>query len=243
MNKTAVAAVSLILVSSFLFSGCRKDPELTSEQKRWISQMEKWYPDDEFTYTHHGTEFMGAYNESCIILESKNFPDFTFEFYEVNGELCSYYPTEYHREAIEEYYTGTLDGYFDFKDIEVEYKDHNYKARPCEYMSDEEFIEKHTTNELDVYLIYRKDNDFPSQDEIVSDILKYADSLGGNCELDFYLCGSGKNHKSELSYQIGCQNGTVKYLLVIEGDPKKEHDSTDIIRNIDLDEVRLIPEE
>ena len=51
MKKSAVTAVSIILVSSFLFSGCQKDPELTREQKKWISQMEDWYPDDEFTYT------------------------------------------------------------------------------------------------------------------------------------------------------------------------------------------------
>ena len=49
MKKSAVTAVSLILVSSFMFSGCQKDPELTREQKKWISQMEDWYPDDEFT--------------------------------------------------------------------------------------------------------------------------------------------------------------------------------------------------
>ena len=42
MKKSAITDVSLILVSSFLFSGCSKDPELTREQKKWISQMEDW---------------------------------------------------------------------------------------------------------------------------------------------------------------------------------------------------------
>ena len=236
MNKRAVAAVSLVLVSSFLFSGCSKDPELTSEQKKWISQMEKWYPDDEFTYTHHGVGFLGSYQENCIILKSENFPDFTFEFYEVDGELCSYYVTEYHREALEEYYTDTLDGYFNADDIEVKYKDHAYKALPCKYMSDDEFIEKYATNELDVYLVYKKSPELPSQDVMVSEILKYADSLGGNCELQFFLCYSSKDSKSEQEYHIRCLNGKINYFLVYEGDTKSDRTSNDIIRNMALDE-------
>ena len=233
MKKFAVTVVSLILVSSFLFTGCRKDPELTREQEKWIRQMEKWYPDDEFTYTHHGVGFLGSFQEDVIMLKSENFPDFTYEVYEKDGELYSYYPTEYHKAAIEEYYKGTLEGYFDVRYIEVKYKDHNYMARPCEYMSDEEFTEKCTTNELDVYLTYKKTGDYPSQDEIVSDILNYADSIGGDCELSFYLCRSGKDSDSDLLYKFCCSNGKITYLLVYEGNPKK-NSSTDIIRNMDF---------
>ena len=200
MKKSAVTAVSIILVSSFMFSGCQKDPELTREQQKWISQMEDWYPDDEFTYTHHGVAFLGAYQEHVIILKSENFPDFTFEFSERDGELYSYYPTEYHREAIEEYYTDTLDGYFDARKMDVKYKDHAYKSRPCEYMSDEEFIEKYTTNELDIYLTYKNSSDYPTQDEMVSQILKYGDFLEGDCELNIYLKSSGSSEDYDYLY-------------------------------------------
>ena len=236
MKKSAITAVSLILVSSFLFSGCRKDPELTPEQKKWISQMEDWYPDDEFTYTHHGVAFMGAFEEDVIILKSENFPDFTFEFSEINGELCSYYPTEYHREAIEEYYTDTLEGYFDAKDMEVKYNDHNYRARPCEYMSDEEFIEKHTTNELDVYLTYRKASDYPTQDEMIAQILKCADFLGGDCELNIYLISSGSDEDYDYLYEFICHNGKITCLLAYEGD-RKNSNYDDLCRNMQLEDA------
>ena len=236
MNKSAVAAVSLVLVSSFLFSGCSKDPELTNEQKKWISQMEKWYPDDEFTYTHHGVGFLGSYQENCIILKSENFPDFTFEFYEVDGELCSYYVTEYHREALEEYYTDTLDGYFNADDIEVKYKDHAYKALPCKYMSDEEFIEKYTTNELDIYLTYKNSSDYPTQDEMVSQILKYADFLEGDCELDVYLKSSSRDKEYDYLYDFICHNGKITCLLVYKGD-RKNSDYDDLCRNMQLEDA------
>ena len=233
MKKSAVIIVSLVLISSSLFSGCRKDPELTREQKRWISQMEEWYPDDEFTYTHHGVGFLGSFEENVIMLKSENFPDFTYEVYEKNGELYSYYPTEYHRAAIEAYYTDTLEDCFSVSDLEVGYKDHDYTARPCERISDEEFIEKYTTNELDIYLIFKRGDDYPSQDDIVSDILKYADSIGGDCDLSFYFCRSGKEHESDLLYRFVCGKGNIQCLLVYEGDPKK-NDPEDIIRNMDL---------
>lgn len=236
MKKSAVTAVSIILVSSFMFSGCQKDPELTREQKKWISQMEDWYPDDEFTYTHHGVAFLGAYQEHVIILKSENFPDFTFEFSEKDGELYSYYPTEYHREAIEEYYTDTLDGYFDARKMEVKYKDHAYKSRPCEYMSDEEFIEKYTTNELDIYLTYKNSSDYPTQDEMVAQILKYADYLEGDCELDVYLKSSSRDKEYDYLYDFICHNGKITCLLVYKGD-RKNSDYDDLCRNMQLEDA------
>ena len=179
---------------------------------------------------------MGAYHENVIILESENFPDFTFEFTEIDGELCSYYPTEYHREAIEEYYTDTLEGYFDAKDMEVKYIDHNYRARPCEYMSDEEFIEKYTTNELDIYLTYRNSGNYPTQDEMVAQILKYADFLEGDCELNIYLKSSGADTEYDYLYRFICHNSKITCLLVYKGD-RKNSEYDDLCRNMQLEDA------
>ena len=90
-------------MAAVMFTGCYYP--LTSKQKGWISQIEKYYPDDTFTYVGHSTVSMGVTSPSCISLESENFPHVDVQIYEVDGKLYSNYPRYYHEEAVVEYFT------------------------------------------------------------------------------------------------------------------------------------------
>ena len=49
VSNKIIVAVLLLSMSAGITTGC-KDSEITPEQNEWVSQIEQWYPDDEFTY-------------------------------------------------------------------------------------------------------------------------------------------------------------------------------------------------
>ena len=235
MKKSLVFATSLLLISSLLFSGCRRDTPITPEQEEWIEQIEDWYPDDEFTYNGHTVGFLGSRNESAIMIKSGNFPDFSFEVYKKNGELYSTYPGAYHKKAVEDYYKETLDGFFRCDKLKVEYIDPRTKALPCEYISDDEFLEKYAVKEFSVYLTYKQGRSIPEQDEIVPSILKYVDSIGCDCTIHFYLnrASKDKDRETQITYYVACKEDLVQTLTVKEGNDPTERPEV-IVDHVDI---------
>lgn len=236
IKKSLVFVTSLLLISSLFFSGCNPDTPITGEQEEWVEQIGNWYPDDEITYVGHTVGFLGSRNSSAIVIRSENFPDMEFEVYEKNDMLYSTYTGAYHKEAVEDYYKETLDGFFRCDKLKVDYIDPRTKALPCEYISDEEFIEKYAEKKFSVYLTYKSGTEIPAQDEIVSSILKYIDSIGGDCDLDFYICRSSRDREILEKYIVGCNGGHIRSLSYKSGDDPNTHYKS-IIKDEDLSEA------
>ena len=137
-KKLLLQAASLIM-AAVMFTGCYYP--LTSKQKGWISQIEKYYPDDTFTYVGHSTVSMGVTSPSCISLESENFPHVDVQIYEVDGKLYSNYPLYYHKEAVTEYFSDLIISCFGCDYVELEMTD--TADKPLKYVSDEKYIEKY----------------------------------------------------------------------------------------------------
>lgn len=225
--KKLTALTCLFLIGSVMFSGCSRDTDITPEQEEWIEQIEEWYPDDEFTYNGHTVGFLGSRNSSAIMIKSENFPGISYDVYKKDGVLYSTYTGAYHKEAVEDYYYGTLEGFFDCDHLKVEYMDPRTKALPCEYISDEEFLEKYAEKEFSVYLTYNQGHSYPEENEIASSILKYVDSIDGDCTIHFFLRRSSKDKDSEtmITYYVSCKEDLVQSLTVKEGnDPKVRPD-------------------
>ena len=230
MNKTTkvIAGILLLSVSTGLLAGCN-DTEITPEQQEWISEIEQWYPDDEFTYNGHAVRLMGR-SDDVIVLKSLNFPDEYFEVGKDNGELISRYPSVYHKAACEEYFTGLIQDAFDCANVVTEYKT---SAVNCEYVTDEEFIEKYMENNFTIELHYSEGANIP-QAVMVSRILNFADSLGEDAELRFYVClGSEPRDETgtDANYSIRVVNGNVTSFRVRENGAR---DSEELFGNMPL---------
>ena len=206
VSNKIIAAVLLLSMSAGITTGC-KDSEITPEQNEWVSQIEQWYPDDEFTYNGHAVRLMGR-DEGVIMLGSKLFPDESFEVYESNGAIWSTYPAMYHKKAAEEYFAGIVKDAFECDSVETEY---HISSIPCEYVSDEEFIANYMQNVFTIELRYDAGKTV-TQEEMVSQILYFSDGLGSDADLYFYVCyGSEPRDDAgpEPNYRIVLADGNI----------------------------------
>ena len=227
-TKNLIATVLVLSVGVSLFTGCH-DTKITPEQENWISQLEQWYPDDEFTYSGHAVRLLGR-SEDVIMLKSKKFPDEHFEFGESNGVLVSSYPSVYHKKAVEEYFSGLVIDAFECESVEVEYKT---TAVNCEYVSDEEFIGKYMENNFTIELHYAKGM-IVTQDMMVSRILNFVDSLGEDAHLYFYVCIGDESRDdtgTDANYSISIVNGNVNAFRIRKNG---ERDSEELFGNMPL---------
>lgn len=236
MNRRIVSALLILAVGAGALTGCKRDTELTSEQKEWISQMEEWYPDDEFTCRGHAVGFMGSRSEGSIEIESENFPDIVFEIYERDGEIYSTYPAVYHQEAAEEFFAQEAQDALGCSRVEAAYYPARTQNLPCEYVSDDEFIEEYMENDFTLYLYYDRVSDV-AQEEMVSDLLHFADDLGGDADIRVYLM-SGSDSPDDVDnfpdYRLTCEDGNVNYLGVRLS---RSRDPEDFIRNMTLEDA------
>ena len=231
MKKTTkiIAGILLLSVSTGLFAGCKDKTEITPEQQEWITKIEQWYPDDEFTYNGHAVRLMGR-SSDVIVLKSRNFPDEYFEFGESNGEIVSRYPSVYHKEACEEYFAGLVKDAFDCANAVAEYKT---SAVNCEYVSDEEFIEKYMANDFTIELRYSEGTNV-TQAVMVSRILSFVDSLGEDANLRFYVCRGDEPRDetgTDANYSISLVHDNVTSFRVRENGAR---DSEELIGNMPL---------
>ena len=141
--------------------------------------MQQWYPDDEFTYKGHAVRLMGR-SEDVITFKSKKFPDQYFELGEDNGVLVSSYPSVYHKAAAEEYFTSLAKDAFECDSALAEY---SISSVPCEYVSDEEFIDKYMVNTFTLELHYYTLQSV-SQKQMVPRVLHFADDLDEDAALN-----------------------------------------------------------
>ena len=232
--KKIIAAVLLLSVSFGLLTGC-KDTDITPEQQEWISQIEQWYPDDEFTYNGHAVRLMGR-SEEVIVLKSKKFPDEYFEFGKDNGVIVSRYPSVYHKEAVEVYFSGLVKDALDCESVVTEYKT---SAINCEYVSDEEFIDKYMENNFTIELHYGEGTNV-TQDLMVSGILNFANDLGEDATLNFFVCiGDEKRDEAgtDANYSITVVNGNVNTFRIRKNG---ERDSEELFGNMPLSDALTI---
>ena len=236
MKKTNrfIAAVLILSVSSGLFTGCN-ETEITPEQEEWISKIEQWYPDDEFTYSGHAVRLMGR-SDDVIVLKSKKFPDGYFEFGVSNGEIVSSYPSVYHKKAVEDYFKKLVKDAFGCENTAVEYK---ISGVNCEYVSDEEFIENYMENNFTIELHYAQGQNV-TQNMMVSRILNFVDDLGEDADLYFYVCCGNESRDetgTDPNYRISLSNGNVNTLRIRKNG---ERDSEELIGNMPLSNALTI---
>lgn len=225
--KNIIATVLMLSMSVSLFTGCH-DTKITPEQEEWIKQLEQWYPDDEFTCNGHAVRLLGR-SEDVIVLKSKNIPDEYFEVGKSNGVLVSRYPSVYHKKAVEDYFSGLVKDAFDCESVEVEYITNSVN---CEYVSDEEFIENYMENNFTIELHYVKGMTV-NQDMMVSRILSFADSLGEDAKLYFYVCIGDEARDetgTDANYSISLVNGNVNFRIRKNG----ERDSEELFGNMPI---------
>ncbi len=209
-KKLLLQAVSLIM-AAVLFTGCYYP--LTSEQKGWISKIEKYYSDDTFKYVGHSTVSMGVTSPSCISLESENFPDVDVQIYEVDGELYSNYPRYYHEEAVVEYFTDLIISCFGCDYVELRMTD--TADKPLKYVSDEKYIEKYAIHHYIAYVYYEEGHAYPTEDELEEMALDYFqhittdnDDRGNAFRLCFRRPGDSKHGKDlDMDYLFDFHNG------------------------------------
>ena len=210
-GKIFLSAVLLITVT-VLFAGCFPETPLTREQKDWVRQLEKNYPDDTFTVVGHSIISLGVRSPACVSVESENFPGVDIQIYEYKGELYSNYPRYYHRDAVEEYFGDMITDYFDCDYVEIVESDTSDK--PLKYMSDKKYIEKYALHHYFAYLYYEEGHDYPDEDEIVSMSLDYLEQIhvdgekGNLISLEFCRPGADKNYKDmDMIYHISLHEG------------------------------------
>ena len=71
---------------------------------------------------------------------------------------------------------------------------------------------------------------------MVAQILKYAEFLEGNCELNIYLKSSSADTDYDYLYSFICHNEKITCLLVYKGD-RKDSDYDDLCRNMQLEDA------
>ena len=209
-KKLLLQAASLIM-AAVMFTGCYYP--LTSKQKGWISQIEKYYPDDTFTYVGHSTVSMGVTSPSCISLESENFPHVDVQIYEVDGKLYSNYPLYYHKEAVMEYFSDLIISCFGCDYVELEMTD--TADKPLKYVSDEKYIEKYAIHHYIAYVYYEEGHAYPTEDELEEMALDYFqhittdnDDRGNAFRLCFVRPGGSKKHNDlDMNYTFGLHDG------------------------------------
>ena len=231
--RKTTAAVLMLAISTCIVTGCN-ETKITPEQEEWISQMEQWYPDDEFTYNGHAVRLLGR-NSGVVTFDSKKFPDQYFELSKDNGVLVSSYPSVYHKKAAEDYFAKLAQDAFECDSVLAEYK---VSSVPCEYISDEEFIDKYMTDSFTLELHYYTLQSV-SQDQMVPRILHFAEDLGNDAELEIYVC-CGNSLRDEAgtdaNYSIWVRNGNVTLRVRENG----ERDSVELIGNMTLDNALAI---
>ena len=222
------AAVLILATSTCIVTGCN-ETEITPEQEKWISQMQQWYPDDEFTYNGHAVRLLGR-NDGVITFKSKKFPDQYFELGEANGVLVSSYPSVYHKAMAEEYFAGLAKDAFECNRALAEY---SISSVPCEYVSDEEFIDKYMVNTFTLELHYDTLQSV-SQKQMVSRALHFVDDLDEDATLKIYVCcgnASRDTAGTDANYTIWVRDGNVTLRVRENG----ERDSEELINNMNLD--------
>ena len=235
LGKTGkiTAAVLILTMSAGIVTGCN-DTKITPEQEGWITQMEQWYPDDEFTYKGHAVRLMGR-NDGVITFRSKKFPDQYFELGEDNGVLVSSYPSVYHKAAAEEYFAGLAKDAFECDHVLAEY---STSSLPCEYVSDDEFIDKYMVNTFTLELHYDTLQSV-SQKQMVSRVLHFVDDLDEDATLKIYVCcgnASRDTAGTDANYTIWVKDGNVTLRVRENG----ERDSEELIGNMNLDNALTI---
>ena len=233
ITRKITAAVLMLATSTCIVSGCN-ETEITPEQEEWISQMQQWYPDDEFTYKGHAVRLLGR-NTDVITFKSKKFPDQYFELGEDNGVLVSSYPSVYHKSSAEDYFAGLAKNAFECDRVLAEY---SISSVPCEYVSDEKFIDKYMVNNFTLELHYDTLQSV-SQKQMVSRALHFVDDLDEDATLKIYVCcGSASRDTAgaDANYTIWVKDGNVALRVRENG----ERDSEELISNMNLDNALTI---
>lgn len=204
----------LLMTVTMILTGCFPETPLTKEQKGWVRQLEKNYPDDSFTVVGHSIISLGVRSPSCVSVESENFPGVDIQIYKVNGELYSNYPRYYHQEAVEDFFADMIMTYFDCDQVEIKSSDTTDK--PLEYMSNEEYIEEYAVHHYYAYMYYEEGHDYPDEDEIISMSIDYLEQIhvdgerGNQISLEFCRPGADKNYKDmDMIYDISLHKGKV----------------------------------
>lgn len=217
MRFKTVKAIALTLVSSFVLASCT--PFQEADQKRWIKEMNKAFPDDNFTYIGHPDSPLGT-NYSSILVSSELFPDTVTTVWKEKGEIRTNYQALLYQEDCLEELDRLLKGNFPCSSyIITGYSTYTDGGYPLEEMGARKFIKNYMDYECTMILFYDDKSQIPSEEEMTDLLIDFASQEPHVYSIYFDFCDA----KYKDDEKLALKNYDVSYLLHMDEEDHIKH--------------------
>lgn len=202
-RKISGLAMVLCMAVS-LFSGCVVGKQGREEQKAWVKEMDEVIKDDDIEYVGPRNGEFGQ-ESNVAVIKSKIFPNSNNIFLrKLNGSLQTDYHFYRYREDVNEYIADYAEGFFRADSVEAHFLPRD-KYIPLKDYSLREYIKEFVTFNSVYIALFRKDGQFPSDEEMAEKLLRIAKDRDEICNINVY-CLTEKTDdwvmKSVLAYEL-----------------------------------------
>lgn len=238
MRLKSFKAIALALTASLFLASCT--PFQEADQKRWVKEMNKAFPDDNFTYIGHpDSEFGTDYNS--ILLSSELFPDAVISVWKEKGEIRTNYQSLLYKEDCIDELDRVLEGNFPCSSYLITgYYTYNEGGYALEEMGAKKFIKNYMDYDCTVILFYDDKSQVPSEEEMTELLIDFASKEPHEYSIYFNFCDARYKDDEKLALK----NYDVSYLLHMDEEDHIKHiyvsykdgsaDSKYLVKDVDI---------
>ncbi|MBR2993308.1 MAG: hypothetical protein IKF31_08395 [Clostridiales bacterium] len=238
MRFKTVKAIALTLVSSFVLASCT--PFQEADQKRWIKEMNKAFPEDNFTYIGHPDSPLGT-DYDTILVSSEQFPNAVISVWKEKGEIRTNYQSLLYQEDCIDELDRLFEGYFPCSSYLISgFYQYNEGGYALEEMGARKFIKNYMDYNCTLILFYDDKSQVPSEEEMTDLLIDFASREPHEYSIYFDFCDA----KYKDDEKLALKNYDVSYLLHMDEEDHIKHiyvsykdgsaDSKYLVKDVDL---------
>ena len=238
MRLKSFKAIALALTASLFLASCT--PFQEADQKRWVKEMNKAFPDDNFTYIGHPDSELGT-DYNSILLSSELFPDAVISVWKEKGEIRTNYQSLLYKEDCIDELDRVLEGNFPCSSYLITgYYTYNEGGYALEEMGAKKIIKNYMDYDCTVILFYDDKSQVPSEEEMTELLIDFASKEPHEYSIYFDFCDARYMDDEKLALK----NYDVSYLLHMDEEDHIKHiyvsykdgssDSKYLVKDVDI---------